>query len=107
MGSNFSNVVSNISTVADLHSSGHSASVFQKHNVELLSQFEILLCAKTDISNFSVLTSCDPWTPATDKDTFRAFRCSVNTIRLSMTEIEDIRNCIGPCRHAEPQITIH
>ena len=41
------------------------------------------------IGTISVLTSCDPWIPATDKDAFRPCSCSVDTIDLSTNEIED------------------
>ena len=44
---------------------------------------------ETAIGTISVLTYCDPWNPATDKDDFRPCRCSVDTIDLSKNKNED------------------
>ena len=60
---------SGLSTLAALQS-GHPIAVFRAHRIALLSMVETSH-AETAIGTISVLTSCEPWIPATDRDAFR------------------------------------
>ena len=82
---------------------GLSTLAAPQYGIQSLNSYEhkivvkgpVFLCAETATGTICILTSCDPWIPATDKDAFRPWNWSLDTTDFSTNEIEDLESHVA------------